>query len=167
MKVKLDENIPVRLAGLLATFGHAVDTVASEGLKGRSDSDVWSAAQREDRFLITQDLDFSDVRQFKPGTHAGLLLVRLREPGANALVSRIQAAVQRGPRIIRPLLRSAHRSKATRQTLVIETASRQTRREADPDDGCRSGTSSPKAPPPAAAIRASPGARGMMILPLR
>jgi len=94
MKVKLDENIPVRLAGELAIFGHEVDTVASEGLKGRPDGDVWSAARREERFLITQDLDFSDVRQFKPGTHAGLLLIRLREPGANALVSRIRAVAQ-------------------------------------------------------------------------
>ena len=34
MKVKLDENIPIRLAGVLATLGHNVDTVASEGLKG-------------------------------------------------------------------------------------------------------------------------------------
>jgi hypothetical protein len=34
-------------------------------------------------------LDFSDVRQFQPGTHAGILLVRLQRPGrvrlANAL----------------------------------------------------------------------------------
>jgi predicted nuclease of predicted toxin-antitoxin system len=94
MKIKLDENIPVRLTGELSPLGHDVDTVASEGLKGRPDGDVWSAAQHEQRFLITQDLDFSDVRQFKPGTHAGLLLVRLREPGANALLSRIQAVVQ-------------------------------------------------------------------------
>jgi hypothetical protein len=41
------------------------------------------------RFLITQDLDFSDTRQFAPGTHAGLLLVRLREPGAHALLEAI------------------------------------------------------------------------------
>ena len=94
MKIKLDENIPVRLASALATLGHDVDTAASEGLKGRPDVDVWNAARNEERFLITEDLDFSDVRQFKPGTHAGLLLVRLREPGANALVSRIEAVAQ-------------------------------------------------------------------------
>ena len=93
MKVKLDENIPVRLAGVLTTLGHVVDTVASEGLKGKSDGEVWSVSRRDDRFLITQDLDFSDVHQFKPGTHAGPLLVRLREPGANALVSRIRDIV--------------------------------------------------------------------------
>lgn len=89
MKVKLDENIPGRLVHILENSGHDVDTVASEGLKGRPDGDVWRAAQQEDRFLNTQDLDFSDTRQFKLGTHAGLLLVRLREPGADALVSRI------------------------------------------------------------------------------
>jgi predicted nuclease of predicted toxin-antitoxin system len=86
MKVKLDENIPFRLADELSRLGHDVDTVASEGMKGKPDADVWKAAQREGRYLITQDLDFSDVRHFKPGTHAGLLLVRLREPGASALL---------------------------------------------------------------------------------
>jgi len=70
MKVKLDENIPVRLAGDLAILGHDVDTVASEGLKGKPDGAVWSAARRDERFLITQDLDFSDIRQFKPGASA-------------------------------------------------------------------------------------------------
>ncbi len=94
MKVKLDENIPVRLASDLAILGHDVETVSSEGLKGKPDGAVWGAAKREVRFLITQDLDFSDVRQFKPGTHPGLLLVRLREPGANALLSRIHTVVQ-------------------------------------------------------------------------
>jgi len=42
-------------------------------LTGRADPDVWSAAQSARRFLITQDLDFSDIRRYKPGTHAGLL----------------------------------------------------------------------------------------------
>jgi hypothetical protein len=41
------------------------------------------------RFLITQDLDFSDVRRYIPGTHAGLLLVRLAQPGRDALLARV------------------------------------------------------------------------------
>jgi predicted nuclease of predicted toxin-antitoxin system len=76
MKVKLDENLPSGLALALRARGHDVDTVADEGLKGRDDATIWQAAQAEGRFLITQDLDFSDVRRFSPGTHAGLLLVR-------------------------------------------------------------------------------------------
>ena len=77
MKVKLDENIPASVASRLAQVGVDADTVMSEGLRGRPDADVWAAAQGEARLLVTQDLDFSDIRIFKPGTHHGLLLLRL------------------------------------------------------------------------------------------
>jgi hypothetical protein len=33
-------------------------TVAEENLSGRGDRDVWEAAQRDERFLITQDFGF-------------------------------------------------------------------------------------------------------------
>jgi len=94
MKIKLDENIPARLTSILGKLGHEVDTVKSEGLAGRDDSTVWEAAQRTRRFLITQDLDFSDVRRYAPGRHEGLLLVRLRDPGRNALTRRIQTVFE-------------------------------------------------------------------------
>jgi len=85
VKIKLDENVPARLGQELRDLGHDVDSVQEEGLTGRDDGQVWRAAQQESRFLITQDLDFSDMRQFAPGSHHGLLLVRLRDPGRNAL----------------------------------------------------------------------------------
>jgi len=91
MKIKLDENLPARLVGVLAAHGHDVHTVPDENLAGRPDADIWQAACMEGRFLITQDLDFSDARRFVPGTHAGLLLLRLREPGAGALVATVAA----------------------------------------------------------------------------
>jgi predicted nuclease of predicted toxin-antitoxin system len=76
MRIKLDENLPVRLAGVLVSLGHDADTVSAEGLSGRADSAVWAATQTAGRFLITQDLDFSDMRRFQPGTHGGILVVR-------------------------------------------------------------------------------------------
>lgn len=89
MKLKLDENLPESLLGELAALGQDVDNVRLEGLRNASDPAVWRAAQRSGRFLITQDLDFSDIRQFAPGTHHGLMLVRLRVPGRRALAARI------------------------------------------------------------------------------
>lgn len=91
MKIKLDENLPARLVEVLARHGHEADTVADEGLAGQDDQAVWQAAQAGSRFLITQDLDFSDVRRFQPGTHhgIGILLIRLREPGRNAILRRV------------------------------------------------------------------------------
>jgi|SRR5580704_935779 predicted nuclease of predicted toxin-antitoxin system len=89
MKIKLDENLPVSLAVLLANFHHDVHTIAEENLSGKTDPEVWEAAQREERFLITQDLDFSDVRRFAPGTHSGILLVRLHSPDRESLTQRV------------------------------------------------------------------------------
>jgi predicted nuclease of predicted toxin-antitoxin system len=89
VNIKLDENLPERLVSELRALGHDVDTVRAEQLAGRDDTDIWQAAQSVDRFLITQDLDFSDVRRYTPGTHAGLLLLRLVRPGRDALVARV------------------------------------------------------------------------------
>ncbi len=92
MRLKLDENLPESLLPALGALGHDVDNVPVEGLSGKADADVWAAAQKAERFLITQDLDFSDMRKFAPGTHPGLMLVRLRAPGRLALAARIADA---------------------------------------------------------------------------
>jgi len=91
MKIKLDENLPAAVAEALRNAGHNTDTIPEEGLAGEPDATVWDAAQEAGRFFITQDLDFSDLRRFLPGSHHGLLLVRLAAPGRRHLVERIHA----------------------------------------------------------------------------
>jgi len=91
MNIKLDENLPSRLVSRLAQLGHDIHTARDEGLSGARDPEIWEAAQREGCFLITQDLDFSDARRFSPGTHSGILLVRLREPSRGSLTARVEA----------------------------------------------------------------------------
>jgi predicted nuclease of predicted toxin-antitoxin system len=88
MKIKLDENLPLRLATFLKKLGEDVHTVHDEQLIGHADSEIWEAAQKEARFLITQDLDFSDLRKFAPGSHHGVLLIRLHSPNRRNLVER-------------------------------------------------------------------------------
>jgi predicted nuclease of predicted toxin-antitoxin system len=95
MKIKLDENIPLRLANSLKELGHDVHAVRDELLVGHADSEIWEAAQKESRFLITQDLDFSDSRKFVPGSHHGILLVRLHSPNRRNLVERIVELFQK------------------------------------------------------------------------
>ena len=97
MKVKLDENLPDRLVAVLNALGHDVDTVRSERLEGRNDIEIWDAAQAAHRFFVTQDLDFSDVRRYAPGTHAGLLLVRLPKPGRDMLLDRVSSLFTNEP----------------------------------------------------------------------
>jgi predicted nuclease of predicted toxin-antitoxin system len=94
VKIKLDENLPEDLVSVLLNFGHDVDTVRAEKLVGADDNAVWAASQSTGRFLITHDLDFSDIRRFSPGTHYGLMLLRLHNPSRAALVARTGAVFQ-------------------------------------------------------------------------
>ena len=94
MNIKLDENLPVDLVPVLSTLGPDIDTVPGEQLEGQPDPVIWNAAQSAARFLITQDLDFSDVRRFAPGTHAGIMLVRLRLASRRALIARVRSVFE-------------------------------------------------------------------------
>jgi len=97
LTIKLDENLPERLVDVLTGLGHDVDTVRSEGLIGINDFVVWDAAQSAKRFLVTQDLDFADMRRYEPGAHAGLLLVRLAKPGRDSLFERVSTLFSTEP----------------------------------------------------------------------
>jgi predicted nuclease of predicted toxin-antitoxin system len=96
MKVKLDENVSSLALEPLRLLGHDVDSVIEEQLAGAEDSAVWAAAQHEQRLLVTSDLDFSDVRKFAPGTHHGLVLLRLREPSRRAIEKRVLGLFEGG-----------------------------------------------------------------------
>jgi predicted nuclease of predicted toxin-antitoxin system len=93
MRIKLDENLPVELVAMISSQRHDVDTVPAENLVSASDDVIWRAAQSANRVLITQDLDFSDVRRFEPGQHHGLILVRLHNPSRKRLIARLAAVV--------------------------------------------------------------------------
>jgi predicted nuclease of predicted toxin-antitoxin system len=85
VKFKLDENLPVSSARLLAKSGHDVDTVAAEGLTGAADPDLVAAAATEERVLITLDRGLGDLRAYPPGSHAGIVVLRLTDQSAPAV----------------------------------------------------------------------------------
>lgn len=52
MKIRLDENIPARLASVLERLGRSVESVATDRLQGLSDEEVWKAAREEGAFFV-------------------------------------------------------------------------------------------------------------------
>jgi predicted nuclease of predicted toxin-antitoxin system len=50
VKVKLDENLPSSLVGILSSLGHEADTVEDEGVNGKSDEIVWDRPSVTDAF---------------------------------------------------------------------------------------------------------------------
>ena len=82
MRVKLDENLPVSAASIFAAGGHDVDTVEDEGLAGSDDPTVSRAATDEGRLVVTLDRGFGDTQRYPPGTHAGILVLRVDDQSA-------------------------------------------------------------------------------------
>ena len=85
MKFKLDENLPVSSAAILARAGHDVDTVGEEGLSGAPDPEVVAAATAAGRVLISLDVGLADIRAYSPGSHAGIVVLRLTDQSAAAV----------------------------------------------------------------------------------
>ena len=77
MKIKLDENIPQRIVGVLGEWGHDVETCLSEGLGGQPDDIVVNHLRGERRLLVTLDRGFSNIRQHPPGNLVGIVVIRL------------------------------------------------------------------------------------------
>lgn len=103
MRVKLDEDVPLRVRALLAEHGHQAVTVREEGLGGASDPEVLRAARAEGRMLLTLDLGFADIRHYPPGQHPGIVVVRLQDQRAahvEAVVREFLGAYARGAALV-------------------------------------------------------------------
>lgn len=77
MKFLLDENADFPLGHFLKGLGHDVTAIAHDYPAALKDSQVLAIALREQRILITNDLDFGELifRQRLP--HSGIILFRL------------------------------------------------------------------------------------------
>ncbi|MDZ7618825.1 MAG: DUF5615 family PIN-like protein [Patescibacteria group bacterium] len=88
MKLKLDENLGRAAADLFRHAGHEIETVCDEGLSGSSDEEVIDACKREQRGLVTLDLDFSNPLIFQPAKYYGIMVLRLpAKPSHEALLT--------------------------------------------------------------------------------
>ena len=76
MKIKLDENLDVRLTEPLREAGHDATTVTAQGLRGVDDEALFAICKREGRILVTLDLDFTNVLRYPPDESPGLIVLR-------------------------------------------------------------------------------------------
>jgi len=76
MRFKLDENLDRRAAKLLEEKGHDAKTVVDQALGGAADPHLAEVCRREQRCLVTLDLDFSNILAYPPENYAGIIVLR-------------------------------------------------------------------------------------------
>ena len=96
MKIKVDEDLPKKLAEAVRGVVPDTLTVIEEGLSGILDPALWEAVQREQRFLITGDKAFANIKKYPPGTHARVLLLRPDDDGIPQMMDLIQEVLKLG-----------------------------------------------------------------------
>ena len=94
LRFKLDENLPKRVDPALRALGHDVETAISESLAGAIDRQLLAACTAEARILVTLDLDFADIREYPPGSHRGIWVLRPEEQTFGAVLNLVLAGVR-------------------------------------------------------------------------
>jgi predicted nuclease of predicted toxin-antitoxin system len=73
-----DENISPESAAHLETLGYPCLSLCREGPRQLSDREIIALAKREERVILTHDLDFGQIYYFAEQGQVGILVLRLR-----------------------------------------------------------------------------------------
>jgi predicted nuclease of predicted toxin-antitoxin system len=90
LKVAVDEDLPRKALQILREHGYDALSVIELGLGGWKDPQLWIAIQKDERYLVTADKGFGDIRAYPPGKHFGVLLLRPDEDGIRPMMELLE-----------------------------------------------------------------------------
>jgi predicted nuclease of predicted toxin-antitoxin system len=103
----VDENLPPSVGCFMRDRGFDVKEVREAGMAGASDDAIKSLAKEEGRTLLTLDKHFSNILAYSPGSHYGIVLVRIHPPliddiitALNQLFRKLDITVMKGALVI-------------------------------------------------------------------
>jgi predicted nuclease of predicted toxin-antitoxin system len=73
----VDESLPRSVTTALVAAGHDAVDARDSGLRGASDAMVYARAVTEDRIVVSGDTDFANALRFPPGSHPGIIVLRV------------------------------------------------------------------------------------------
>jgi predicted nuclease of predicted toxin-antitoxin system len=91
----IDEDMSVTVARVLREAGHDAIHIREAGMQGAPDALVFLLAKSRNAILVTEDLDFSDIRAYPLGTHSGSVILRIPDNVAySTRVRRVMEAIE-------------------------------------------------------------------------
>jgi predicted nuclease of predicted toxin-antitoxin system len=95
MRFKIDENLPKESKALLTRANHDAVTVNDERMGGGSDPDLAAVCKSEGRVIVTLDLDFADIRTYRPAEHPGIVVLRPMRQAKSHVLKLLQLVIER------------------------------------------------------------------------
>ena len=94
MKFFLDENFPKSATRYLTQRGHEVIDVRSTPREGMEDQDIFQRAQEASTVFLTTDRDFFHTVPFRFPTHAGVIVITLRQSNRTNILAKLTWAIE-------------------------------------------------------------------------
>lgn len=85
IKFLTDECIGLPTLTFLRDLGYNVLTAKEAKLKSKPDIEIIKWAIKENRILITEDIDFGNILLYPPKLHTGIILLRFRHQLENKI----------------------------------------------------------------------------------
>lgn len=80
MRILANENIPRSVVKVLKEKGHDIATLYDLGKSGITDNEVMETAEKEDRAILTLNLDFGHIYYFAKKGVVNIMVVRTKIP---------------------------------------------------------------------------------------
>lgn len=90
MKFILDENFPKAAELLLKQHGHEAFDLHKLALNGKSDTEILKWAMCEKAIVLTTDRDFFHTLQFTYPNHSGMVIIALRQPSRQHILTKLE-----------------------------------------------------------------------------
>lgn len=89
MRFLADVGISISTAEMLRAFRHDVSHLSEQGLHRLPDDQILALARREDRVILTFDLDFGDLLAAGPHRLPSAIIFRLRDQTPSSVKPRL------------------------------------------------------------------------------
>jgi predicted nuclease of predicted toxin-antitoxin system len=93
MRFLADMGVSMRIVEWLRASGHDAIHLRDEGLQKLPNGEIFQKAIREERVVLTFDLDFGEIVAASGGTSVSAILFRLRNTRADFVVQRLKAVL--------------------------------------------------------------------------